>query len=84
MQSFELYIFDRHNRLVGAQNVSRWSLGDIEETIATLKLIDRTGIVSDKGRSICATCFKDLGECEVPPGQLSHGNCPQCFVENMR
>ena len=79
MQSFEMYIFDRNHKLVAGQNVSNWSIEDVEKAIAALKTIDRTGIVSDKGRSVCCTCSLDLGECEVAAGEISHGYCTECY-----
>ena len=90
MQGYEMYVFDRHNRLVGAQNVSNFTLDDVAGSIEALKLVDRTAIVSDKGRSVCCVCYFDLGECEVPAGKLSPGYCTPCFnaahaeIENLR
>ena len=79
MQSFEMYIFDRNHKLVAGQNVSNWSIGEVERAITALKQFDRTGIVSDKGRSVCMVCNLDLGECEVAAGKISHGYCKPCY-----
>jgi len=90
MQNCELYIFDKNNKLIGGQNVSNNSIQEVTDMIEALKTIDRTGIVSDKGRSVCCSCNLDLGEKEIPASVISHGYCTECFevscreIENLR
>jgi len=90
MTNCELYIFDKNNKLIGGQNVSNNTVGEVTAMIEALKTIDRTGIVSDKGRSVCCVCSLDLGECEIKAGDISHGYCKECFevscreIENLR
>lgn len=72
-----LYVFEGR-RLTGIQDVSSWPVRQIDKALTAVESIGRTGEISDKGRAICAVCAADLGEREIPAGQLSHGYCAAC------
>uniref|UniRef100_A0A6H1ZGU4 Uncharacterized protein n=1 Tax=viral metagenome TaxID=1070528 RepID=A0A6H1ZGU4_9ZZZZ len=84
MKKYMLYIFES-GRLVGMQDVTGWPVDKIDEAISALEFFGRTGEVSDKGRAICwePSCGIDLGEREIPAGELSHGICPEHEAEKM-
>uniref|UniRef100_A0A6M3LBA9 Uncharacterized protein n=1 Tax=viral metagenome TaxID=1070528 RepID=A0A6M3LBA9_9ZZZZ len=76
-----MYVFDHAGRLSGIQDVTGWPVNRIIAARSALLMIGRSAEVSDKGRAICSikSCRMDLGERELPAGQLSHGFCPDCY-----
>ena len=74
-----LYVF-RGEKLVGMQDVTSWPVEMITASRRALLMIGRTAEVSDKGRATCCVCFADLGERELPAGQITHGYCDSCLA----
>lgn len=72
-----VYVF-KYDRLVGIQDVTELGVDRIDAIIHALGAIGRYGEVSDKGRSICTLCHRDLGEIEIEAGRISHGYCQAC------
>ena len=71
------YIFSGQ-KLVGLQDVSDYTLADIEKLETAVQGNNRHMAITDKGRAVCVYCQADLGEREIPAGEISHGCCPEC------
>uniref|UniRef100_A0A6H2A6B4 Uncharacterized protein n=1 Tax=viral metagenome TaxID=1070528 RepID=A0A6H2A6B4_9ZZZZ len=79
---YEMYVFTA-GRLTGLQNVSDWTVTELEATVRAIEFGGSTAEISDKGRLVCYVCRRDLGEIELPAGQLIHGYCDDHFTEAM-
>ena len=75
-----MYIFDDTNKMVALQDLAGYDLADIE-TLEKAVTHDssRHVAVTDKGRAICGYCHTDLGEREIPAGELIRGVCQKCL-----
>jgi len=84
MKPMTMYIFSTDDKLIGIQDLAGYTLADIEALeIAVTHDSTRHVAVTDKGRAICSYCHADLGEREIPAGELSHGACPRCLAVEM-
>lgn len=46
--------------------------------------LNRRQIARTTGRSVCCYCGADLGPCNIPMGQVSHGCCGECYQKQLK